>query len=438
MTDPAHPPRTLPSRVSRFAKLLGLIALGALAIRWWYAYDVRDYLVQGDALTFHLVGQGLADGQGFVEHVPPGGPTAEHPPALFVLWGIVDKLGANGFLAHRMILGAIGVGTVVLLGLLGRRIGGDRLGLVAAALAAVYPMLWTAEGSLMSEGLYGCFLVGALLAATGVRARPTWQRAALLGALISLAALTRGEGLSLIVLLAIPVAILSRPTWGGRLKLWGAALAACLVVLAPWTIFNLTRFEDPVLISTNSNGVFVGANCQETYHGALIGAWRFQCYTPRRPGEDEAQYFQRQRHIGIEYALDHTSRWPAVVAARLGRLLDVYRFDQSVFFNSAEGRPAQWASRAIRAYWVVGVLALIGLVLLWRRRDRFALVVLGAPIMMVLLVGIAIYGGTRFRYGAEPSLVVLAAVTLLAVGEWVGRVVPTGRAASPRTSPPRA
>ena len=163
--------------MSRFAKLLGLIALGALAIRWLYAYDIRDYLVQGDAMTFHLVGQGLADGQGFIEHVPPGGPTAEHPPALFVLWGLVDKLGANGFLAHRLVLGLIGVGTVVLIGLLARRIGGDRLGLVAAALAAVYPMLWTAEGSLMSEGLYGFFLVAALLTAMLVRERPSPARA---------------------------------------------------------------------------------------------------------------------------------------------------------------------------------------------------------------------------------------------------------------------
>jgi hypothetical protein len=239
------------------------------------------------------------------------------------------------------------------------------------------------------------------------------------------------------------VAILSRPTWRGRAKLWGAALAACIVVLLPWTIFNATRFDTPVLISTNSNGLFIGANCKETYYGDLIGAWRFQCYTPRRPGEDEAQYFTRQRHIGIEYALHHTSRWPAVVAARLGRLLDVYRFDQSVFFNSAEGRPAQWASRAIRAYWVVGILALIGIVLLWRRRDRFPLVVLGAPIVMVLLVAIVTYGGTRFRYAAEPSLVVLAAVTLLAAGEWAarrvaGRRVRSAPAASPPASLPRA
>ena len=59
-----------------------------------------------------------------------------------------------------------------------------------------------------------------------------------------------------------------------------------------------------------------------------------------------------------------------------------------------------WAARAIRAYWVVAILALIGIVLLWRRQDRFPLVVLGAPIVMVLLVAILTYGGTRFRYAA--------------------------------------
>lgn len=418
------------SRLSPFQRALGAIALVALAIRTVYAYAIRDFLVQGDAMTYHLVGQGLADGRGFVEAVPPGGPTAEHPPGLFVFWAALDKLGANGFLAHRLALGLVGVGTVILIGLLARRIGGERLGLVAAGLAAVYPMLWTAEGSLMSEGLYGFLLVAALLTALLVRERPTAWRAAGLGALVALAALTRGEALALIVLLAIPVAVASRADWRGRAALWGASLAAFVAVLAPWTIFNATRFDEPVLISTNSNGVFIGANCPETYAGDLIGAWRFQCYTDRLPGEDEAEFFARQRETGIDYALDHTDRWPAVIAARVGRLLDVYRFDQSVFFNAAEGRPARYATWGIRAYWVVGLLALGGIWLLARRRD-FGLVVLLAPVVMAFCVAIVTYGGTRFRYAMEPSLVVLAAVTLLAAGERVGSRPRSARAASP-------
>ena len=425
------------SRLGPFEKRLGLIALLALAIRWVYAYVIRDYLVQGDAMTFHLVGQRIADGLGFTEAVPPGGPTAEHPPGLFLFWAVLDKAGANGFLAHRFALGLVGVGTVIVIGLIARRIGGDRLGLAAAALAAVYPMLWTAEGSLMSEGLYGLLLVGSLLAAFRLRERPTPARAAILGALIALAALTRGEALALIVLLAIPVAIAARATWRERAATWGVTLAAFLAVLAPWTIYNLTRFDTPFLISTNSNGVFIGANCAETYHGELIGAWRFQCYTERLPGEDEAEFFARQREIGVEYALDHADRWPAVIAARLGRLADVYRHDQSVFFNTAEGRPVRYATWGIRAYWVVALLAIGGLVVLARRRgDRFGLIVLLAPIVMTICVAIVTYGGTRFRYAAEPSLVILAATALVALA---GRLSPRpAPAASPPAAPPPA
>lgn len=423
-------------RAGSFEKRLGLIAAAAFALRAVYDVVHRGFPVQGDAMTFHLVGQGLADGRGFVEALPPGGPTAEHPPMMELFLAALDKLGGNGFLVHRLALGLVGTATVVLIGLVARRIGGDRLGLVAAGLAAVYPMLWTADGSLMSETLYGLFLVASLLAALRMRERPSRRRAAALGALIALAALTRGEALALVVLLAVPVAIASAPAWRRRAALWGVTLAACVVVLAPWTIFNLTRFDTPVLISTNSNGLFVGANCRDTYGGPLIGAWRFQCYTPRRPGEDEAAYFARQRTIGIDYALDHTGRWPAVVAARVGRLLDVYRFDQSVFFNTAEGRPAGPIRWGIRVYWVVALLAVAGAALLARGGRRLPLVVLLAPVVMVLLVGIVTYGGTRFRYAAEPSLVVLAAVALLAAGErglsaWRRRARPR-----PAASPP--
>jgi dolichyl-phosphate-mannose-protein mannosyltransferase len=422
------------SRLSPFSRYLGLIALLGLAVRVVNAIEHRDFPIQGDALTFHLVGQGLADGRGFHEAFPPGGPTAEHPPGLELLLAAFDKLGANGYLAHRLLLGAVGTVTVVLIGLLARRVGGDRVGLAAAAIAAVYPMLWLADGALMSETLYGLFVVAALLCALWVRERPSWKRAAALGALLALAALTRGEAVALLVLLAVPVAIAARPDWRGRAALWGVTVLGFAVVLAPWTIFNLTRFDTPVLISTNSNGLFVGANCPETYAGPLIGAWRFQCYTPRRAGEDEDAYFLRERKIGIDYALDHRGRWPAVIAARLGRVLDVYRFDQSVFFNTSEGRPANPVRWGIRMYWVVALLAIAGIVLLARRRS-FGLLVLLAPIVMVLLVAIVTYGGTRFRYAAEPSLVVLAAVSLVAGGE---RLLRSARGASRPASPPAA
>lgn len=393
-------------RPTAFAARLAFVALAALAIRSAYAVAIRDHVVQGDALTFRLVAQGLADGRGF-DDAFVGGPTAEHPPALYVFLAALDRLGLNGILVHRLALGVVGVVVVVLVGLLARRLFGERVGLVAAGLAALYPMLWTADGALLSETLYGVSLVGALLLAVGVRERPTARRAAALGAVIALAALTRGEALALVVLLLVPLT-------GRRPRALAAGLAAFALVLAPWTIRNLATFEEPVLVSTNSSGVFVGANCADTYGGALLGSWQFRCYTPRRRGEDEARYFSRQRAIGLAYAREHAGRLPVVVAARLGRLLDVFEVEQSVFLNNGEGRPVRYVRWAIRAYWVVGLLALAGLAVAVRRR-RPGLWVLLAPVAMVVFVAVVTYGGTRFRYAAEPSLVVLAAVALVAL-----------------------
>jgi hypothetical protein len=200
-----------------------------------------------------------------------------------------------------------------------------------------------------------------------------------------------------------------------RARAWwglGAAVLAFAVVLAPWTIRNLETFDKPVLISGNSNGIWIGANCPETYHGPLIGYWRFQCYTPPRPGEDESDYYARQRSLGLRYLRHHTGRLPAVVGVRLLRLADVWSVDQSVFINAQEGRaprPVRWG---IYCAWAIMALAVAGAVVL--RRRRAPLWVLLAPIVLVVLVAAATYGTTRFRFAAEPSLCILAAAALVA------------------------
>ena len=50
------------------------------------------------------------------------------------------------------------------------------------------------------------------------------------------------------------------------------------------------------------------------------------------------------------------------------------------------------------------------------------LLILLAPVVMVVAVAMAVYGSTRFRFGAEPSVVVLAAVALVALGGRLPRV----------------
>src|SRR3954447_16394543 len=204
------------ARRVRFSGALALVALAAVAIRTAATIYHRDYPVIGDALTFHIEGGFLAHGEGF-RRVFEDVPTAEHPPLFVCLLALFTLLGGDGMLAQTLLLGVVGAVTVVLVGLLGRSVAGDRAGIVAAALAAVHPLLWLADGALMSESLYGPFVVGTLLAACAYVAARTAARTALVGALVGLAALTRGEALLLVPLLAL--ATLVRAPLAGRARL---------------------------------------------------------------------------------------------------------------------------------------------------------------------------------------------------------------------------
>jgi 4-amino-4-deoxy-L-arabinose transferase-like glycosyltransferase len=297
----------------------------------------------------------------------------------------------------------LGTGTVVLIGVAGRLLGGDRLGLIAATIAAVYPMLWLADGSLMSETTYAFFVCAALVCALAYRRAPSVRLAAALGALIMLAALTRGEGLALLVLLALPLA------WRRRRHL-AAVAAAAVVVLAPWMVRNLTTFDKPFLISTNSEAIWAGANCHRTYYTDQIGAWIFDCYGPR-PAGDESEQAAVYRDRGLRYLRHHKGRLPVVAAARLGRLWDVYRpWTQGTFFSAVEGRHPRATHWGLVFYWVLLPLAVAGALLL--RGRRRGLWMLLAPVLMVTLVAMTTYGTTRFRIAAEPSIVLLAAAAL--------------------------
>ena len=55
-------------------------------------------------------------------------------------------------------------------------------------------------------------------------------------------------------------------------------------------------------------------------------------------------------------------------------------------------------------------LAIAGAWLLHRRRQPLAILLV--PVAMVTLTALLTYGSTRFRFAAEPSIVVLAAVAV--------------------------
>ena len=398
---------------------LALAVAAGLIIRLLYvALVARKIALFGDAVTYHEWAQTIADGTGWVKvphaelglfHVRPV-PSAEHPPLFSLVLAGFWKLGVHGYTAQKLVVCFIGASTVAFTGLAGREAAGERAGLIAAAIAAVYPFLWVADGALLAESLYAALIAASLwLALRFLRSR-SLADALWFGLSLGLAALSRGEAIFLVPLLLLPLAWVARSWRAGVVMLVAFAL-----VIAPWTARNLARFNDPVLISTNSSSVFAGANCAPTYHGDLIGLWSFSCYGKVGPGDESEQAVEYRRQ-GFDYARDHSGRVPVVALVRLGRVWELYRPLQQVQYEFLEGR-SRWASRlGLAMYYPVLFLAIAGAVVLRRRGVRVWPFV--AYFAAVTLVGVTVYGITRFRIAAEPALIVLAAVALDA---WVAR-----------------
>jgi hypothetical protein len=416
-------------RVVSFAGGLTAIAAVALAVRIVFtlaiAPDVRALPEPSDAGAYHLLANNLADGRGYIRPydlalLDTVRPTAEYPPLFPAALSLVARLGGDSVDAQRLAMCVVGTGTVVLIGLLGRRVAGDGVGLLSAALAALYPMLFQSDATLMAETLYGFLVTAVLLLGWQACERPTPARFIALGLAIGAAALTRAEGALLVVLLVIPLAAKLRDVDARRrLGYVAAAAGAALAVVLPWTIRNYARFDTLVPVSTNLGSALDGANCPEMFEGPRTGLWRFStdCFEGFLQSElaidDEAAVADDHREEGVRYARRNAGDVPKVMVVRWLRTFGLYDAKRQVAFESLEWRRVRWQTLGMRMYWALLPFAAVGTVALVRRRHRIwpLLSVVG----LVSLTTVVTYGNQRFRIAAEPALLVLAATGMLAL-----------------------
>jgi dolichyl-phosphate-mannose-protein mannosyltransferase len=418
------------TRPSRF--WLGLAALTLLAFAVRLAYGLAADLPRGlgDDIWYHSVANGLVDGRGFSDpfrSIGPNGilfgtagdpiPTAFHPPLFPWLLAVLSELGLRSYTAHLALGWAFGAGTVLVIGLIGRRLGGERAGLLAALAGALYLPLAINDSLGMSESLYGLTIALVLLAALRFHERPDARRAAWLGAAIGVAALTRKEALVLVVLLA-PLVVRAAPRGWRRL---GITAAVAVVLLLPWSIRSSLEFDRPVFVSTADGSVIAGANLPSTYHGDMLGGWDFNGLystpTGRADIRNEAVQSERWRREGIDYALDHAGRLPVVIAARLGRTWSVYPFapaDKAQFASDNYDHMRRTEYAAMLAYLAALLLAAYGFPTV-PRQLRWLLL---APVALVMAVSVLGFGDLRFRQAAD---VVLALLAGLGVARFLAR-----------------
>jgi 4-amino-4-deoxy-L-arabinose transferase-like glycosyltransferase len=402
-----------------FGPCLALIVVVGLGARVAYVLVLGPDLDDGfDAIWYQLQAGTISTGLGYLDPAAfygrfEGVPTAQFPPLWPAVLALARLVGLDSRTSFGLVGAVLGTATVLLTGLLGRRVAGRTVGLLAALIVALGPMLIAADGSLMSESLYVALITGVMLLSYRALDRPTFPRFVLVGVLLGLAALTRADALFLApILTGALVWRVSGQQMGRRLLLGGALLASMIVLLVPWTAYSSARMGGFVALSSNSGVMLEGANCASAYDGPLIGAWDETCMRPRDPTVPELDWAAESRRIGLDYARSEPSRLPAVAAARVLRLFGLWSPVDQARLESIETRNEPWQLFGWGYHMVVLALAVPGAVLLVRRRAELTPLV--ALVAAVVVTAVASYGNQRARLAIDPVLAVSAAVAVLA------------------------
>ena len=416
------------SRRFRIALLLILVVAGAVRTTFILAVARHDHTFY-DAGYYELQAREIGEGHGYNDPFEflPGAPhrsrpSADHPPlTVFAILPVVTTGDAIGLaesttqLIVRFQMLLTGLAGIVLMALLARRLAGDRAGLIAAGIAALYPYLWVNDGLIMSESLAVLAVVGALLLTFRLADHARVRTALWLGLVCGVAALARAELILLAPLLAVPLLRTWRDRpWSERLRPVAVVAAGTVLVVGPWVAFNLSRFDEPTFISTNDGIAILGSTCDAVFFGHAIGLTNLTVCIPKHaPPGDQSEVSKIYRERALDYINDgRRTQFVKVVAARIARDWGLFRPRDMEFINESEGRPRWLTTLGMWWYYPLAGLALVGAVLLRRRRVRIW--PLAVPPVIVTVGTLLSYGQTRFRVPAEPVIVVLAACTIAA------------------------
>lgn len=466
--------------------LAGVAAI-SLGIRLTYLFTIsRHELPSGDQFYYYYwPAVQLARGNGFIGFQSElhgfAVPGAEHPPGFIVLLAGFYKLGLHSPVSMRIALAVLGTGTVVIVGVLVRRLVSSRAGIIAGLIAAIYPNIWMNDVMILSETL---FLFGLGVGLAGVyrfRGETRWQPLVAASAGFALAASARPESILLFVVVLVPVVIgRTDQSLRRRLRLIGVAAIAPVLVFGSWGGYNLGRFSKPVPLSTGFGQTMLAATCHVTFSGPTMGSYSVACPnalaggrvgTPSAPGitmaelkrygaRGEALIAYTMRHGDLPeehfeappagarvqdqsidnevytrramgYIRHHMGQVPSVVLAREARLVGLWNPTQQNQIDYFEQRGSlSWTTTTQRMFWFLGVLAIGGAVI-WRRR-RIPLYPLVAEIALTGFVVMITFGLTRYRVGLDLCVVILASTSIDAIMTWLSERLgrrPSGRSA---------
>lgn len=412
-----------------------LVAGVAAALRLvWVLIATREPKGLADPALYLQFARRIADGDGYASFY--GEPTSYYPPGYPLFLGgwqwVLDRIGlgdhmVTGTALIQVALGAVAAGAVVVVG---RRLGGARVALVAGLVLACWPNLVVYSSLALSETLFLALFTVSLAAALTMADDAPGGRPVRVGRAV-VAGLTLG-GATLVrpqVLLIVPALVLAwalgRIGWRAVLVRTGVLIVGVVLLVVPWSVRNYAVFDHLVPISTNG-----GDNLCVGFHPGAPGHFTIPAYcdTGEFYVEGPGPEYRRDRETAArarEWILDHPGSLPLL---SLRKLWYTYSSDSDGLWASESFGQDRWLGGARTPlkvvmtvpYLLIMAAAVGGLVLVAVRgwRDR-RVDPTGLAVVLVTLAGFVVpvffFGDARFKVPVTPCYAVLAAVAGVAL-----------------------
>ena len=443
-----------------FAQRIGWFVLCGFLIRLAYLMWLQHSgpFMIGDAIVYHMEGNSLANGHGWINVIVYKRfgiirQTAGHPP-LYSYWlALWSFLGMRSTLSHQIASAFLGSASIAVVGYVARKMRGDVVGLIAAAIAMLHPSFWSWDGMILSETLAILASASLLLFFVSSTRYKSNRWYILGGVLAGVAILSRAELLMTLVLLTLGVIILQR----SRVAIIRAAIMAgvAIVVLTPWAAYNTARFDRFVPLSNSAGVTLAASNCADVA-GQYAGRWSYFCaveaaervtkkWAIEHPEEiantsvspdwradfpygkiskkvptvhqylkmNEAVVDGLLRQDTIKWIKQHPRYFIKSVAIRVGRVTGLYKPTNQMRSDVIpEGRRKPVAFAAWYLYFALLPFVVFGFFKIFRESKQNFLTLI-APLATSLFVVATTFGNTRYRAIAEPTLAITAAVGLL-------------------------
>jgi 4-amino-4-deoxy-L-arabinose transferase-like glycosyltransferase len=375
------------------ALVVAVVLLGvALRVTWIsYAHpDPRDGRFD-DTRFYDNFASRIANWEGYIMPDEPaelqwapgyagGYPTAVWPPGYPALLAVPYKLFGHDP-AYGRVLNVVAAGlSIALVYAIGRRLLGWQVGLIAAALLAVFPGQIFFASVLLTESVFTALLLMLLLALILLNdgPRPPPLRAAMgVGLLLGAMALVRSEG-TMLVLVVVVFWRLLVPSWRALAPYAGLLLLGAALVVAPWTVRNYVTMGGFVPISSGGSHTFWAGHHANIYGEQGLGD--IAAAVARERQFEEMPYPERELRFErdlLDEALRYAFTHPVTELTNL-RLKAYYLFrDDSSALDWIQTRPTipkgdvtTFSRLANGFYYVVLVYAALGIALDRRWRDR--------------------------------------------------------------------